>query len=89
MNAALFVIAIMGCGEGSLPCEELLVAETRFESHEQCLAATEDALMRHGLDAPFPLVVAECRASGAPATRLMPADVMLPEPDRRPSAWDD
>jgi len=87
MNPALYVIAILGCGEGEAPCEQLRVAEARYESREACLAATEAELAR--ADAPFPLVVAECREQGAAAVRRTPGEVALPEPDRRPSAWDD
>jgi hypothetical protein len=87
MNPALYVIAILGCGEGEAPCQAVQVAETRYESREACLAATDGALAGFAnLD--FPIVVAECRAQGAAATELRPADVRLPDPDRRPSAWD-
>lgn len=87
MNAALYVIAILGCGEGEAPCQPVALAETRYESREACLAGTEAVLARHtSLD--FPIVVAECRAAGAGVTELRPAEVLLPEPDRRPSAWD-
>ncbi len=87
MNPALYVIAILGCGEGELPCEPVEVAPARYESREACLAATEATLGRFtALD--FPIVVAICRAEGAAPSRLMPSEVRLPEPDRRPSAWD-
>ena len=88
MNPALYVIAILGCGEGEAPCQPVTVADTRYESRAACLAATDAALARFtGLD--FPIVVAECRTQGAAATLVRPADIRLPEPDRRPSAWDD
>jgi hypothetical protein len=86
MNPALFVIAILGCGEGEAPCQPVQIVETRYESREACLAATDGALASVNVD--FPVVVAECRAEGAAATALGAADVHLPEPDRRPSAWD-
>ena len=87
MNPALYVIAILGCGEGEAPCQAVQIADTRYESREACLAATDAALARFSsLD--FPIVVAECRAAGAGVTELRPAEVLLPEPDRRPSAWD-
>jgi hypothetical protein len=88
MGPALYVIAILGCGEGEAPCEPVQTVEAPYESRDACLAATDRALAGFSnLD--FPIVVAECRAQGAAATRLRPADVRLPEPDRRPSAWDD
>jgi hypothetical protein len=75
MGAALYVIAILGCGEGPAPCEQLRLAET------------DAALERHGADAPFPVVVAECRAEGAAPARLTGNEVRLPAPDTRPNAW--
>ena len=87
MNPALYVIAILGCGEGELPCEPVAVAPVRYESRDACMAATEAVLERFtSLD--FPIVVARCRAEGDAPSPLSPADVLLPEPDRRPSAWD-
>jgi hypothetical protein len=87
MSPALYVIAILGCGEGEAPCQPVQTVEARYDSREACLAATDAALARFSsLD--FPIVVAECRAQGAAAGQLRPADVRLPDPDRRPSAWD-
>ncbi len=87
MNPALYVIAILGCGEGEAPCQPVRIADTRYESREACLAATETALAGFSnLD--FPIVVAECRSEGEAARPLTPAEVALPEPDLRPSAWD-
>lgn len=87
MSVALYVIAILGCGEGEAPCQPVEVADARYESREACLAATESALARFaGLD--FPVVVARCQEQGTRGTDLRAAEVALPEPDRRPSAWD-
>ena len=88
MGPALYVMAILGCGEGEAPCQPVELLATRYESREACMAASEAALARlGGLD--FPIVVAQCQAEGAVPSRIMPADVVLPDPDRRPSAWDD
>ena len=87
MGPVLYVIAILGCGEGEAPCQPVDVAEARYESREACVAATEAALGRFSrLD--FPIVVAECREEGAAPSTLRPADVALPDPERRPSALD-
>jgi hypothetical protein len=88
MNPALYVIAILGCGEGEAPCQTVQTAETRFESREACLAATGQVLARFS-NLEFPTVVAECRAEGAVPATLTAASVRLPDPDRRPSAWND
>ncbi|MDP8994293.1 MAG: hypothetical protein M3N07_04790 [Pseudomonadota bacterium] len=87
MGPAIYLIAILGCGEGAEPCEPVAIAEPRYESREACLAATEAQLARR-LDLQYPIVVAQCFEEGAEPERLMPAEVMLPGPDRRPSAWD-
>ena len=87
MNTALYVIAILGCGEGEAPCQPVATVDQRYESREACTAATEAALARFS-DADFPIVVAQCRGEAEAGEPLRPADVSLPEPDRRPSAWD-
>ena len=83
MSVAVYMIAILGCGEGELPCEQVQVAETRYESRAACQAATEAQLVRHG-NLPFPVVVAECRQAGAAARTVRPAEVMTPEPQANP-----
>lgn len=86
MSSALYVIAILGCGEGEAPCQPVQVADARYESREACVAATESTLARlSNLD--FPVVVARCQEQSAGPAALSAADVSLPEPDRRPSAW--
>ena len=65
MGPAIFVMAILGCGEGEASCQPVQIADTRFESREACLAATDGTLARFSnLD--FPVILAECRAAGAP-----------------------
>ena len=65
MEPLAFVMAILGCGEGDLPCAELRQAPSRFESQSACLAATEEEIGRH-TDLDYPVIVAQCRrrASG-------------------------
>ncbi len=80
MSVAVYMIAILGCGEGELPCQEVRVAETRYQSQAQCQAATEAQLIRHG-DLPYPVVVAQCRQAGTAVRPVQPAEVMTPEPE--------
>jgi hypothetical protein len=82
MGPALYVIAILGCGEGTAPCEELRVAEARYESRAECVGQTEAQLLRFGDEAPYPVVVAQCREAGARPETLTPAEVDLPEPEQ-------
>jgi hypothetical protein len=76
MGPGIFLIAIMGCGEGNAPCQTVRTLETRYESQAACTAATEAALGKAG-DADFPVVVAQCVAAGGRAN-VRPADVKLP-----------
>lgn len=82
MQAAFFLIAIMGCGEGDAPCQQVRVIETRYESQSACTAATEDALTGN-LDVDYPVVVAQCHAAGAKPS-LNSSDVKLPAPEATP-----
>ena len=77
MQSLLYVIAIMGCGEGDAPCREVQVAPPRYASEAACTAATESVLMRYS-DLSYPSVVAQCRPANAGATLLRGRDVLLP-----------
>ncbi len=86
MNPALYVIAILGCGEGEASCQPVETIDARYESRESCLAATQDALGRFSsLD--FPVVLAECRRGGERALAPRGREVELPPRDQRPNAW--
>jgi hypothetical protein len=78
MQSLLYVIAIMGCGEGDAPCREVQVAPPRFASEAACAAATASVLARY-VDLSYPSVVAQCRPADAGAVRLRGRDVMLPD----------
>ena len=80
MGPAIFLIAIMGCGEGSDSCQPVRTLETRFESEAQCLAATEAAL-ENNMDVDYPVVVAQCTAGDKPPQVVKASAVKLPEPE--------
>ena len=82
MQAAFFLIAIMGCGEGDSACQQVRLLETRYESQAACSAATEAALTRF-IDVDYPVVVAQCVAGGRTAS-LSASDVKLPDPEATP-----
>lgn len=63
MESLFYVMAIMGCGDGSEACAEARVEPTRYASAAQCQAALPQALTRH-TDLSFPVITAACRASG-------------------------
>ena len=79
MEPLMFVMAILGCGEGDAPCERIALASARYASLEACMAATEAELIRHG-DRPWPVVVAQCRPEGEAARPLNAIEVARPEP---------
>jgi hypothetical protein len=79
MGPALFVIAILGCGEGDSPCQQVRQLETRYESQAACAAATEAAMSANS-DADYPVVVAQCVAAGRPTAEVTPREVKLPGP---------
>jgi hypothetical protein len=79
MGPGIFLIAIMGCGEGDAPCQQVRLLQTQYQSRAECLAASETALMANS-NVDYPSVVAQCVSSRqAAALRMSPADVRLPE----------
>lgn len=84
MGAGIFLIAIMGCGEGDEPCRQVRTLETRYESQADCTAATEAAVIQNS-DVDYPVVVAQCVAAGAGPARLEPGKILLPPPGRVPA----
>ena len=78
MEPLMFVMAILGCGETDAACQEVRVAQVRYQSEADCLAATGAELLRHQ-DLPYPTIVAQCRPAGAAAQTLRGSDVLQPE----------
>jgi hypothetical protein len=67
MGAGLFLMAIMGCADGSSACTPVATLPARYESRAQCVAATNAALAT-STEFDFPTIVAECRLAPAPAS---------------------
>jgi hypothetical protein len=76
MGPGIFLIAIMGCGEGSGACRPVRTLEARYESRAACTAATGAALAA-ATDVDAPMVVAQCVAAGVRPT-VRAADVRRP-----------
>jgi hypothetical protein len=68
MGPGMFVIAILGCADGSTQCQQVATLPTRYESRATCAAATGNALMR-ATSYDFSEIQAECRAVAAPDPR--------------------
>ena len=71
MGPGFFVIAILGCADGSAGCAPVATLSTRYESREACAAATAPALAANG-EFDFPTLVAECRPAKAPSAERGP-----------------
>lgn len=81
MGPAVYLLAILGCGEGETQCSQVAVAPASFQSQDDCNAASEALLMQH-TDAAFPVVVAQCRRADEAASAQVWADeVKLPQAD--------
>lgn len=80
MGPGFYVIAIMGCADGSTACAPVMTMPTRYESRDACQAATDMALQASG-DFDFPTLMALCRPAKAPAAEKAPRQ--LPENARR------
>ncbi|MCA1748745.1 MAG: hypothetical protein LC634_04180 [Sphingomonadales bacterium] len=60
MGPGYFILAIMGCGDGAVMCEDIRETQPVYRSEAACLADS-DAALDSATDAPYPLLVAECR----------------------------
>ena len=79
MGAGLFLIAIMGCADGSAACTPVATMPARYESRAACSAATTQALVA-STEFDFPTIVAECRPAAVPAS------AERQQPAKRPAA---
>ncbi len=80
MGPGFYVVAILGCADGSAACTPVATMPTRYESREACSAATAGALETSG-EFDFPTIIAQCRPASAPAAVRTP--LQLPEGARR------
>lgn len=66
MGPVSYVIAILGCADGSASCQQVAVAPARYESAAACEAATGNVLAG-ATDFDFPTLVARCQSAKTPA----------------------
>jgi hypothetical protein len=74
MGPGFYIIAIMGCADGSAACTPLATLSTRYESHQACVAASDAALTANS-DFDYPTLLAQCRPAKAPAAGRAPSRV--------------
>ena len=77
MEPGYFIIAILGCAEGSAGCTPVATVPTHYASQATCAAATGEALATR-TDLDFPTLVAECRAMTAPAAASSDRPQVIP-----------
>ena len=65
MDAGYFIIAILGCADGSATCTPVATVATHYSSEAACSAATQQALIDNS-DLDFPRLLAECRRAVRP-----------------------
>ncbi len=63
MEPLFYVMAIMGCGDGSTQCAQARVEPVHYQSIQACQAAMPGALQRNS-DLAFPVISAACHANG-------------------------
>jgi hypothetical protein len=82
MGPGYFIIAILGCADGSTQCTPVMTVPTRYESEAACAAATPAALMANN-DFDFPSLFAECRRVDRPMASEKP---QAPKPPKTRNA---
>ncbi len=72
MGPTLFIMAIMGCGDGDGACRQLRVADALYPTAEACRAAT-GIVLRRNTELDYPTVSAQCSAEHADSARRLQA----------------
>lgn len=71
MDSLFYVMAIMGCGDGSSACQQARVEHIQYSSIGECQRAMPAVLARNS-DIDYPVVTASCRATGARLAQMQP-----------------
>jgi acyl-CoA synthetase (AMP-forming)/AMP-acid ligase II len=82
MGPGYFIIAILGCADGGTNCTPVATLQTRYESAEQCSAATGAALQANS-NFDFPTLLARCRPGSGAAALEVSRDKSVPVHVRR------
>lgn len=72
MDQVLYVLAIMGCGDDSMACQQARVEPARYTSIQACQEAMPAALGRN-TDIDYPVITAACRRQGNEMVQAKPA----------------
>jgi len=68
MHPVFYVIAILGCSDGSQVCQQRRVEPIRYETPAACQAAMP-AVLERNTDLDFPTIEAACEANGPTIAR--------------------
>ncbi|MDQ2879458.1 MAG: hypothetical protein M3R41_10340 [Pseudomonadota bacterium] len=68
MEPLFYVMAIMGCDDGSAQCAQARLEPAHYQSLQLCQAAMGDALRKSDID--YPVVTATCQGRGMMMTRV-------------------
>jgi hypothetical protein len=83
MGPGYFVIAILGCADGSSACTRVATMPAQYATEQSCSAEIGKAL-EASTDLDFPNLVAECRQVAArPSADRRSKPVVLPASARR------
>ena len=63
MQPLYYVMAILGCGDDGVACQQARMEPVRYQTAAQCQAAMAGALQRNS-DLSFPVVQAACQKQG-------------------------
>ena len=82
MGAGYFIIAILGCADGSANCTPVATAPARYETRAECAAAV-NAVLSENSNFDFPTLLAECRQVTAPTSAKRSKLPLIPASARR------
>ena len=77
MEPVYYVIAILGCADGSTQCTPVATMPAHYASQAACSADTQEALLANS-DFDFPTLVAQCRAESPRRTAAQDQPDKLP-----------
>ncbi|MEO5774580.1 MAG: hypothetical protein ABIQ32_10750 [Sphingomicrobium sp.] len=77
MAAGYFIIALLGCADGSANCTQVATLPTRYATQAEC-AASVNAVLAENSDFDFPTMMAECRAVSAPLSTQRERPLIVP-----------
>jgi hypothetical protein len=72
MDQVLYVLAIMGCSDDSMQCQQQRLEPVRYTSIQACQNAMQDALQRNS-DLDYPVISGACRRDGPLMVDARPA----------------